>query len=168
MSGAAFLYGSLIHPPSPLIQQQRYHYLSPPIPIRPLCISPLTTAVVSTTSVLQRDSAVELASSSPSIDSNDAVSPQNETVELETERHTDETVPPPLSSEYKETRLRKKKEDDVVSDNRFKLRNGREVSTRYSLFFFFFFFFIFIIFLCLSGCFAFLILLYDYLEFSGF
>ncbi|XP_027941516.1 uncharacterized protein LOC114195295 [Vigna unguiculata] len=127
MSGAAFLYGSLIHPPSPLIQQQRYHYLSPPIPIRPLCISPLTTAVVSTTSVLQRDSAVELASSSPSIDSNDAVSPQNETVELETERHTDETVPPPLSSEYKETRLRKKKEDDVVSDNRFKLRNGREV-----------------------------------------
>ncbi|WVY89218.1 hypothetical protein V8G54_034732 [Vigna mungo] len=128
MSGAAFLYGALIHPSSPLIQQQRYHYLSPPIPIRPLCISPLTTAIVSTTtSVLQRDSAAELASSSPSIDSNDAVSPQNETVELETERHTDETVPRPLSSEYKGTRLRKKKDDDVVSDNRFKLRNGREV-----------------------------------------
>ncbi|XP_047168881.1 GTPase HflX isoform X2 [Vigna umbellata] len=127
MSGAAILYGALIHPSSPLIQQQRYHYISPPIPIRPLCISPLTTAIVSTTSVLQRDSAVELASSSPSIDSNDTVSPQNETVELETERHTDETVPRPLSSEYKGTRLRKKKDDDVVSDNRFKLRNGREV-----------------------------------------
>lgn len=157
MSGAAFLYGALIHPSSPLIQQQRYHYLSPPIPIRPLCISPLTTAIVSTTSVLQRDSAVELASSSPSIDSNDAVSPQNETVELETERHTDETVPRPLSSEYKGTRLRKKKDDDVVSDNRFKLRNGREVSTGYSFFF-----------LCFSRCFGFLIRLYDYLAFSGF
>jgi len=138
MSGAAFLYGSLIHAPSPLIQQQRYHYLSSPIPIRPLCISPLTIATVSTTSVLQRDSAVELASvsSESSIDSNDAASPQNETVLLDTEQHTERTVRPPLSSEDKGTRLRKKKEDDVVSDNRFKLRNGREVSTRYSLSYF--------------------------------
>ncbi|KAL9330486.1 hypothetical protein ACSQ67_000096 [Phaseolus vulgaris] len=120
MSGAAFLYGSLIHPPPPsppsppLIQQQRYHYLSPPIPIRPLCISPLTVAIVSTTSVLHRDSEVELASSSN--DSSDAVSPQNETVRLETERHTDETVQPPLSSEDKGTRLRKKKEDEVFEE----------------------------------------------------
>ncbi|TKY57673.1 GTPase HflX [Spatholobus suberectus] len=126
MSGT-FLYGSVIHPSS--VIQQRYHYLSPPIPIRPLCLSPLTTTIASstsilTTSVLQRDSALELASSS--IDSNDAVSSQNGTDQLETERHSEEAVPP-LPAEDKGTRLRKKKEDDAVSDNRYKLRNGREV-----------------------------------------
>ncbi|RDX71238.1 hflX, partial [Mucuna pruriens] len=127
MSGA-FLYGSVIHPsspspsPSPLIQQ-RYHYLSP-IPIRPLCLS--LSPITLTTSVLQRDSAIELASSST--DTNDAVSSQYGTVQLETERRSEEAVPPLPAAEDKGARLRKRKEDDVVSsDNRFKLRNGKEV-----------------------------------------
>lgn len=109
MSGTGtFFYGSVIQP---LI---RYHYLSPPIPIRPLCcISPLIT----------------------SIHSNDAVSPQNGTLRFQTEhqQHSEEPLPVPSLSAAEEnkatTKLRKKKEDDVVSDNRFKLRNGREVST---------------------------------------
>ncbi|KAH1204221.1 GTPase HflX [Glycine max] len=107
MSGTGtFFYGSVIQP---LI---RYHYLSPPIPIRPLCcISPLIT----------------------SIHSNDAVSPQNGTLRFQTEhqQHSEEPLPVPSLSAAEEnkatTKLRKKKEDDVVSDNRFKLRNGREV-----------------------------------------
>lgn len=123
---AAFLYGSVIHP-SPAIQQ-RFHYPSPPIPIRPFRLSPLTTTLVSstvtTTSVLHRDSAPELASSSA--DSDDAVSSPNGAVRLDTEPRVEEAVPP-LPAEVKGPRLRKKKEDDVVSDNRYKLRNGREV-----------------------------------------
>ncbi|KAK7382997.1 hypothetical protein VNO78_28662 [Psophocarpus tetragonolobus] len=108
----AVLYGRVIQSSSSPLFQRGYRYLSPPIPILPLCLSPLPLPLSLTTSVLHRDSAVELASSS--FDSNDAVLPLNGT---ETEQQ----------SQDKGERLPKKKEDGVVSDNRYKLRNGREV-----------------------------------------
>ncbi|XP_027332992.1 uncharacterized protein LOC113847883 isoform X2 [Abrus precatorius] len=127
MNGAC-LYGSVITPSSPSpVLQQRYHYLHPPIPIRPLFLSPLTTATL-TTFVLQRDAAVEVTFPPHS---DDAVSSQNDTpavqFETPTEQHNQDAASPLLSQE-KGTKLRKKKEEDnVVFDNRYKLRNGREV-----------------------------------------
>ncbi|KAJ1408017.1 Small GTP-binding protein domain [Sesbania bispinosa] len=127
------LLGSVIQPSPVAAIQQRYHYL-PPIPIRPLCLSPLfltpTNSIISTTaSVLQRD--LEVGVTSP--DSDDAVSSQNEnpTIELETTRQTNEEAAPLVTNgvpEEKGTGLKKKKEqEDNDLDYRYKLRNGREV-----------------------------------------
>lgn len=124
-------YGSVILQPSsvaatiPLQLYYHYHYL-PPFPIRPSTssfLSPLSltftntvTSSTTATSVLQRDLGVEI--------SDDAVSsPQNY------EEAAAAAAPFVVADEDKTTRLKKKKEkeNDSSFDNRFKLRNGREV-----------------------------------------
>ncbi|XP_061356310.1 uncharacterized protein LOC133300743 [Gastrolobium bilobum] len=124
---SACMYGSVIQPSSPLpLIQERYSHL----PIRRLCPLSLKNKNrirVTTTSVLQRDLGVV------STDSDDAVSSlnRNPAIELETEQHNEEEAAPPLllNEDNKGTRLAKKKEDDNTfdNDNRYKLRNGREV-----------------------------------------
>lgn len=107
-------------------QQQRYrHYLNLPSfsPIRSLFLSHTPTTSLN---VIPRDIEVELSSS----DSNDVVLSINENPTIEPHSEL-EQVPP--SNEVKSTKHKKKKEqnDDNSTnlDNRFKLRNGKQVRT---------------------------------------
>ncbi|XP_057427219.1 uncharacterized protein LOC130720582 [Lotus japonicus] len=128
-------YGSVIQPPPLTQQQQHRHY---PIPLlrhpllcrsTPLFLTPnhtlISSTTTTTTSVLHRDLGAELAAP----DSNDAVSnPATELLDAPPQQQNEEEEPAP---QPQVTRFRKKKEEQQDNgdtfDNRYKLRNGREV-----------------------------------------
>ncbi|CAL0322373.1 unnamed protein product [Lupinus luteus] len=113
---------SLIHSsssPPPVTLPQK------PFPIHSLTLTNSRKQKQHSFKVLQRD--FETLSSS---DSNDAVSSQNANLEVQFE--TDPSLVPQINGVVEDkgkSRVRKKKEeeDDNIDDNRFKLRNGREV-----------------------------------------